>query len=404
MKRFFIFATLMAATAFGFAQTDLPYYYRMFGPLMFHSDAARTLLSIDTLDISSDSSISEGIKKRSELQQAIDKALLKIYLTRPDVVQYHDSKLEAEELVTQKKKEKHDVGTLLQPAVPVTNPVTMPADLDIGLKIERPNFWTTSGTMGLQFTQNYFSENWYQGGDNSQTMLSSLLLEAKYDNTTNFSWETKLDMRLGFITNNTDTCHHYITNNDRLELYSKLNLKMINKWFYALSLDAKTQFMPGYKTNKKDTFSDFLSPLDFNLSLGLDYKPSLKNGNSLSIALLPLSYNFRYIKSEEKTIHNSFGMQEDFKQNFGSKFDLNCKFTLAKNLTYKSRLYCYTSYKYVESEWENTFSYALSKYISAQCYTLWRFDDRRPKSQYDDNLGFFQFKEYFTLGLSYKFQ
>ena len=72
--------------------------------------------------------------------------------------------------------------------------------MDINLEIKRPNFWKTDGNFKLQFTQNYISANWHKGGNNNGTMLATLFLEAKYDDTKKFTWENKLDMQLGFVT------------------------------------------------------------------------------------------------------------------------------------------------------------------------------------------------------------
>ena len=228
----------------------------------------------------------------------------------------------------------------------------------------------------------------------------------KIDDTKKFTWENKLDMQLGFVTTSADTCHTFITNTDRLNLYSKLGVKSTKSWKYTLTAEGTSQFMPGYKTNRQEVFSEFLAPLDVNVSLGFDFNPSLKNGNSLSLALLPLSYKFRYIHTDEQNIHNAFGQQTDFKQDWGSKIEFNTRFTLVKNLSWRCRFYCFTSYKYVESELENAFSYQLSKYISTELYTLWRFDDNRNRSNpdfYDRKTGYFQFKEYLTFGLAYSF-
>ena len=275
---------------------------------------------------------------------------------------------------------------------------------DIGLQIQRPNFWKVKGTFTLRFTQNYFSENWYKGGDNSLTLLSSLLLEAKYDDQRRVTWENRLDMRLGFVSTPADTCHNYITNNDKLNLYSKLGVKAAKSWYYTASLEANTQFLPGYRVNDTKTWSKFCAPLDFYASVGMDFKPKLDNGNELSVALLPLSYKFRYIRADEPNIHKSYKMvDESFHQDFGAKVELNAKLKIVKDLVWKCRCYYFTSYKYTEAELENSVQYNLSRYIAAELFTLWRFDDNRSPDFYDDNLGFFQFKEYFTLGLTYNF-
>lgn len=372
-----------------------PYLYQLFGPGTYYKGVTRDIFSIDT---PSDSLMAD---KNSRLMDW--------YMSFPKNFAYHDDQFDKEELIPnadETKLEKEDIKEVIKE---VKQPETIPTvvePMDINLKITKPNFWKTYGKFSLQFTQNYISDNWHKGGNNNGTMLASLYLEAKYDDTKKWTWENKLDTRLGFVTTSADTCHTFITNNDRLNLYSKLGLKSTKSWKYTLTAEGTSQFMPGYKTNRQEVFSEFLAPLDVNVSLGFDFNPSLKNGNSLSLVLLPLSYKFRYIHTDEQNIHNAFGQQTDFKQDWGSKIEFNTRFTLVKNLSWRCRFYCFTSYKYVESELENAFSYQLSKYISTELYTLWRFDDNRNRSNpdfYDRKTGYFQFKEYLTFGLAYSF-
>jgi len=377
-----------------------PLYYRLMGSPTFYSRSLDHVFSLDS------------IGETPTLEQAIDHALVEQYMKRPRSFRHYDAQYRKQELPTMTETKTSDLQqqmtTILNRDVEETNeggadqPLIL--DDDIGLRVERPNFWNTSANFTLQFTQNYFSENWYKGGDNSGTLLSSLTLQANYDDQRNVAWENRLLMRLGFITTPSDTCHSYITNNDKLNLYSKLGVKARKNFYYTFSLEANTQFMPGYRTNNRNTYSNFLAPLDVFASLGIDYKPSLKNGNTLSVAVLPLSYKLRYIGDDDETIHKTYGMEgEDMQEDYGSKLELNAKIGLAKSLTWKCRAYYFTSYEYAEAELENVFSYAFSKYISTELYTLWRFDDNRSPDYYDDNLGYFQFKEYFTFGINYTF-
>ena len=51
-------------------------------------------------------------------------------------------------------------------------------------------------------------------------------------------------------------------------------------------------------------------------------------------------------------------------------------------------------------EWENTISLQVSKYISANIFLYPRFDDSTKRN---DDLGYFQFNEYSSLGFAYSF-
>lgn len=377
-----------------------PLYYRLMGPPTFYSRSLDGVFSIDS------------IGENPTLEQAIDRALVEQYMKHPRSFRHYDAQYRRQELPTITETKTSDLQkqmtTILNRDAKEQNEdaveQSIVLDDDIGLRVERPNFWKTSANFTLQFTQNYFSENWYKGGNNSGTLLSSLTLQAIYNDQRHVTWENRLLMRLGFITTPSDTSHSYITNNDKLNLYSKLGVKARKSFYYTFSLEANTQFMPGYRTNDRRTYSNFLAPLDVFASLGIDYKPSLKNGNTLSVAVLPLSYKLRYIGDEDENVHKTYNMVgKDTQEDYGSKLELNAKIGLAKSLTWKCRAYYFTSYEYAEAELENVLSYAFSKYISTELYTLWRFDDNRSRDYYDDNLGYFQFKEYFTFGINYTF-
>lgn len=368
-----------------------PYYFQMFFPGTYYSNVTKNVLSLDSIPS----------------QYPIDMQILNLQTSQPSVATHYDSQFGDEKLIDTSKKDvkpTDDIKNELKNVVvtPIKDETAM-EDMDIDLQIHRPNFWTTSGSAKLQFTQNYFSENWYRGGNNNGTLLATLTLKANYNDTKRLTWENTLDMRLGFITTTSDTCHTFLTNNDRIQFNSKLGYKAVKYWSYTISTEAKTQFLPGYRSNNRLKFSQFIAPLDVAVSVGMDFKPNIKNG-SLSVALLPLSYKLRYIGTDNENIHKTYNfVGRSTSQDYGSRIEVNTNIKLHKNITWRCRSYCFTSYEYVEAELENTLSFAFSKYISSEFNTLWRFDDNRGRHYYDDNLGYFQFKEYFTLGLSYNF-
>jgi len=386
-----------------------PQLYKLIGPGVYYKSAIKNGFNIgwempnDRYEMKE----TNGMLYREDLDDAISNVLVKSYVMKPSSFVYGDSQIENETLVNSAKPNnvsEADLNAILDKVPEIANVTDVMGKVDADLQIKKPNFWKTTGKFSLQFSQNYFSENWYKGGNNNETMYSNLVLEANYNDQKKVQWDNKLDMRLGFVTTTSDSCHSYLTNNDKIYLYSKLGIKATKAWYYTLSVEANTQFMPGYRSNDKKIYSNFLAPLDAYASLGMDFKPTMKNGNTLSLALLPFSYKLRYIGCDDENIHRSYGMLDlDFKKDYGSRLEFNCKFNICKNFTWKSRLYAFTSYKYVEAEFENVLSYAFNKYFSTEVNTLWRFDDSRNKQYYDSTLGYFQFKEYFTFGLSYNF-
>lgn len=387
-----------------------PYMYQLTSPGIFYSSALADKLTLDYAapDQRAEQSalLTEGMDYRNLLTKNVSELLTDAYISNPGLFHYYDTQIASENVidaVAVSKAKVEDLDPLYSQVEHITDVAEVVDDVKVDLEVEKPNFWTKSGRFTLQFTQNYFSEKWYKGGDNNITMFSNLVLEANYNDQKKIQWDNKADLRLGYVTTKSDAYHKYLSNNDKIALYSKLGVKATKAWYYTVSAEANTQFMPGYRANNPARFSDFMSPLDAYMSIGMDFKPALKNGNTLSVALLPLSYKMRYISSDDENIHKAYNLPEHFKQDFGSKLEFNAKIKLASNLTWRSRLYYFTSYKYTEGEFENIFSYQFNKYFSTELNTLWRFDDNRSRDFKDDNLGYFQFKEYFTLGLSYNF-
>ena len=395
-------------------ETDValsPYMYRMLGQGMYYSSSVKNNFNIDW-DAPAEEATSEDIAYREELNDAVDKMLAKAYVTSPNVFSHYDAQLanvDVESDVVAEAKADQLEG-ILGSAETIDDVADIFDDVNVDLEVTKPNFWKTSGKFSLQFTQNYLSQNWYKGGNNNVTNLTALFLSANYNDQKLIQWDNSLDLRLGFMSAPSDTCHSFLTNTDKINLNSKVGVKATkSSWFYTFSMQAYTQFLPGYKSNDRRRYSAFLAPLDVTASIGMDYKPKLKKeGCSLSMALLPLSYKLRYIGVDDENIYSAYNMKEDgknltAKHDFGSRLEFNSNFRILDNLTWKCRLYYYTTYEYAESEMENVFSYSFSKYFSTELYTLWRFDDNRNPQDKDSTLGYFQFKEYFTIGLTYGF-
>lgn len=396
-----------------------PYMYRVSSPNTFYSNSLHDTFSLRWTPATAEDhalASSDGMMYRTSLNNMINQALVGAYISRPNEFEHYDAQFENVELLADAKVESSvkDIENILNTATTINDVSTViaPDENPVEIVAEKPNFWTKAGKFTTQFTQSYLSQNWYKGGNNNVTLLSTFLYEFKYNDQKKVQWDNKVDLRLGFVSTPSDEYHKFMTNNDKIYLASKLGVKATKAWFYTVQGEVNSQFMNGYRANKQQTFSKFLAPLDVFMSIGMDFKPTLKKG-TLSVALLPLSYKYRLINSDddEWTIHKTYNMKKrddgsfrNYQHDFGSKVEANYKLEIVKNLTWRSRFYYYTTYKYVESEWENAFSFQFNKYFSTEVNALWRFDDNRdPKTREGHKLGWFQFKEYFTFGLAYNF-
>ena len=367
-------------------------YYKLFAPLTFYHSVAAGQLAMNA--------------EADETDEAIDDALMNVYLNRPDLVQVTET-------------EQEESGTLRQDIIdqPVVQQVTMvqqampmpdaPEADPVEVAVEKPKFWNYKGDGYLQFMQNYVSGNWYKGGESNYAAVGSLTLEANYDNKSKWKWDNKLEMKLGFQTSRSDSLHKFKANEDLLRYTGKVGLQAAKRWYYTLQVLAYTQFSRGYKTNDAKIYSDFFSPFNLSVGLGMDYKVEWFDKKLTgTINISPLAYNYRYVGrswfDNDKWFPARYGIDEGkhHLSDFGSQLTASLEWKMNDVLTWKTRLYGFTSYHRAEIEWENTFTLKVSKYISANLFLFPRFDD---SNNWDDDLGYWQFKEYSSLGFAYNF-
>ena len=282
--------------------------------------------------------------------------------------------------------------------------VDLTQDVDtIRLKVRRPNFWKFKGDYSFQFTQNYYSENWYQGGDNNYTMLALATMEANFNNKQKIQWDNKLEMRLGFQTSKTDEKHKLKTYDDLLRLTTKIGYKATKHWFYTLQVQAYTQFYPSFKANSDEVSSDFLSPFNLVVSLGMDYKLELKRFKG-SANLSPVAYNFRSV--ERRSLFGNFGLESgrSMYNNFGPNITVNYSWEIWKNIKWDARIYWFSNLETTDIEWENTFTFTINRFLNSKLFLYPRIDDSSENYRNEDKkFSYLMFKEWFSLGINYSF-
>jgi len=362
-------------------------FYRLFVPATFYHSVVNGRFSIVE-------------RQSAPVAAAVDSVLMRLYMERPELVVCSENRLKAAGSI------RSDVGRPMKPQMKMVDKIDIlpddePEVVPVGVMIQKPKFWDYSGDGYLQFLQNYVSGNWYKGGESNYSMVGSVTLNANYNNLSRLKWENKLELKLGFQTSRSDTLHKLKTNNDMIRYTGKLGLQASKRWYYTLQLLAYTQFTQGLKSNDRKVYSDFMSPFNLNLGIGMDYTvEALGKRLKGTVNLAPLSFNFRYV--DRKNLASSYGITGDHHtlEDFGSQITSNLTWTISDELKWKIRFYFYTTFKRTEIECENTISLSISRYISANIFLFPRFDDSDDR---DDKLGYWQFKEYSSLGFSYSF-
>lgn len=341
-------------------------------------------------DLESDN---EAIAKDDERGAVIDNVLLGVYRDAPGMVEMTEEELRSEKVIAASE------FTVKAPELKFAK-LEIPQDVAGGMKttVVKPNYWKFSGNTSLTFTQSFISDNWYQGGEkNYYAMLATIDLDMNYDDKNRISWTNHFDFDLGFATYQKDTKLGIRTNTDKLRLESTFGYKLIKSLDIAAKVKAETQSLPYYNGDVMQ--SAFISPLDANASVGLNYKPNLGNFK-IEFYLAPFSgYNFRYVYHDELTEAYGLGLKH-YKQDFGTQLVITVPtYQLTSFLDVYSRLEYYTNYHRAFFQWETKFNVALSKYFTASLMLNARFDDSVSR---DDNWQYWQLKELFTLGVAYK--
>ena len=354
---------------------------RLFLPLTYYGNVAEKLFTRDRND------------------NPILSELMHLYLTRPDLVRGTDR------MVQQQQTKLDDINApihhdpILVEKVPETpvEPTTVPVEV----MVKRPNFWTFNGDYALQFLQNYVSGNWYRGGESNYSALASLVMQANYNNKQKLKWENRLELKYGLQSSRSDSLHSFKSTEDLIRLTSKLGLQATKRWYYTVQFIGNTQFSRSYRSNDPKVYSAFVAPLNINLSIGMDYSVDWMNhrlkGN---FHLAPLAYNMKYTRMLELTRRLGIKDGNHFLHDFGSEFTVDLEWKMMESLTWKTRLYGYSTYKRTELEWENTFTFRFNRYISSRVFIYPRFDDGVRR---DDHYAFWQLKEFASIGFQYSF-
>ncbi len=393
-----------------------PYSFRVVAPGTMYGGAVVEAMGIDwefgrAQEPQLVASLGAQMNTRSSLDvaQMADAQLAQLYASSPALVS-----TSAEALASQGKPANAGAETIAVEEVLADQavPVSLGPDMDAEPMepiARRPKFWTVKGDGSVQLTQSHYSDNWYQGGDDNFAEMTSLTLQANFNNQRKLTWDNKLEAQLGMQTERSDEVHKLKVNTNLLRLTSNLGYEAAKHWSYTASLLTYTQLVKNYKTSSREYYTSFSNPLYFTLSLGMTYKfASKKEKFSGSLLLAPVAYNLRYVHSLDSVddtnlrAYHNVGQKSGTYNNFGPSFTLNYTWKVCNNVTWDARMYYYTNFHYALWEWENTFSFTINKYLSAKLFLYPRFDDS--STSYKNEKGsYFMFKEWLSLGLSFSF-
>ncbi|MBI3233648.1 MAG: DUF3078 domain-containing protein, partial [Bacteroidetes bacterium] len=169
--------------------------------------------------------------------------------------------------------------------------------------------WTRGASLNVNFNQTKLT-NWFAGGDRLSLGLNTMLkANTTYKKNKNL-FKANIEAAYGMI--KTTSSGGMRKTDDRWVLTSSYNRRAAKSLYITLAAQVKSQFERGYtytETGSKTLISDFLSPGDIKLGLGMTYQPS----KNFSAYLSPVTAKINVKKSNALYSQKIFGV-DSFKR------------------------------------------------------------------------------------------
>lgn len=298
-----------------------------------------------------------------------------------------------------------------------------------GLKAEikglkPPVYWKKGAFTALNFNSLGLT-NWAAGGVEANSVTAIGNVFANYSKG-KLHWINNLDLAYGLIQNKGEDLRK---NEDKIDYLTKLTYRPSKRLGYAVLVNYKSQFAPGYDFNDSDperpVISRFMAPAYIQTSIGIDYKVN----KVLSLYFSPAAGKFTVVNDDSIADMNIYipALLDDngrqfYNNNFRAEFGifLNALYNqdFGENLNVRSRLDLFNNWtdknaanrENVDVNWETMVNMKLTKYIGISLFGHLIYDnDVAVPTEFDvdgNPIAFgprTQFKRVFGLGFSYKF-
>ena len=261
--------------------------------------------------------------------------------------------------------------------------------------------WRKELNLSLQITQNYATENWYQGAANSFAMLASAKGKLTY-NQDNLSWESTGEWRAGVSTVSGDSLRIINTTDDVFRINSKFGYQLHKMWYVSTNVEFRTNLMNNWRKNTTELASAFLTPIRFMWGLGIDCKPI----KGLDINISPATYKMVYALNADPAKVNvtEYGIEagKNSLNELGSSVRIDWKWRPVREIIVETNFYFFTNYKRIETELEVDVDFIINRYLSAKVMLHPRYDSA---VEVNSNMKTkMQFKEFISIGFSHTFR
>ena len=267
--------------------------------------------------------------------------------------------------------------------------------------------WQLKSLYSLNGTQSSFV-NWNAGGRNNISLNASIRASANF-NREIWNWSNDLSLAFGGIKYLDDSeVFMYQKTDDKIDLSSKLGVRISKKYLISLNTGFKTQFADGYTyPNDSIAVSKFMAPGYMNLALGTDY---VKDAN-FSVFGSPFAAKTTFVMDDSLSQIGSFGVEkgERIRHEFGAFLKLKWNAELMKNIEMKSKLELFSNYlnnpQNIDVNAELVFVFRVNSLFSATAQWNLIYDDDIQIRDINGKVGpRTQFKSVLGIGISYKLE
>jgi len=251
---------------------------------------------------------------------------------------------------------------------------------------QKDTSWTNGGSFGLNGSQTSFT-NWAKGGENQISISGNVTLFSKYLKGKN-SWDNLLIANLG---TSRQGKQDYRKGDDQLEINSIYGHQASESWYYSVLFNFKTQFAAGYEYPNDSTVtftSNFMSPANIKLGIGMDYKPN----KELSLFLSPATARITVVSDQGLADAGKFGLlpaeidasgniihADKYRMAFGAMARLTYNKDIFKNVNFATILELYSDYlnkpQNIDVDWQFLFTFKVNEFLNAQLKGQLIYDD-----------------------------
>lgn len=248
----------------------------------------------------------------------------------------------------------------------------------LNMGLPKISYWKGVFTSNVQLSQLSLSDNWYQGGVGNLNLTSSQNYNISYDDQNKVKFSANVLWKLGLNSAPDDTIRSYYLNEDQFRIESAYSIQAYERWYYNVSLLFNTQLFNNYTSNTDDKVSSFMSPTQLNVGLGMLYSYTNKAKTfTCSATMSPLALDIYFVVDTVGINYSNLSLDEGetYMQSVGTNLEYKMTWKIMSDLSWTTRFFVFTDYDYIQSDLENTLTFAVSRYFSTTIFLHLRYDD-----------------------------